>query len=702
MRSSWPGCCWESWIGCAGRLAVGWLALAGALAVARPAWACGGCFSPPTDDPKQTVVQNAERVLFLRDDKTKQATVWIEVVYAGLAKDFGWVLPMPKVPQVATGPKLVFDALDGRLGFRVAMRAMAQENCRDPRQGCEIVNGETSATPAQDAGIAGGARRADVWTDPKVDGVEVLAHGYTGPYAYEVIKGTEADKLYTWLTLAGYAMPEKAKPILQIHATKGDVFLAVKLQNGQSVKAIKPIVLTMDDAEPCVPLRLTSIAAQEDMTVTVTLAGAGRAVVKNYFDVVLNPLRLLLLSNVKPTACLADAAPGAVCHIPDNYGQVLAAAIDEAAGHAFVTEASVAGASVGKLSPLQDLDLAPLKAVKTLLDLGDFLVLSALPLDDDVIAALQGPVGQTGLFMNATANDTFAALKSCAIYWKKPGATNTCSSGSVTLDKSKVQAAALSGEALAQGMQTSIIDPLFLVGGALKAAPRATRLVLRISPSEMDRDPVFAFAQNLPEVQPTRNVAFNQVCTQGWSNGELRTRLTLPEMGSWLVGSTSIIDPLFVKSPAAMVTLVQEEQGSPVPISVSDIAKVDAAIAGAVPGQPSIPKSLVLSPVTVWSPPPSAKPVTDIGAWTQPPNCVPKKGWENGKLPPTGQVVDPPKPDAGAPPDESGSDASGSHLPATTPAPASSSCATTPGGQAGGLLLMLCAVLLVWRRRTVA
>ena len=91
--------------------------------ITQPAWACGGCFGPPP--PPQApqnfaVLQNAERVLFVRDPNTKKSTVWVEVRYAGLAEGFGWVLPLPKQPKVGVGTVKVFDALDKAMAFRVS------------------------------------------------------------------------------------------------------------------------------------------------------------------------------------------------------------------------------------------------------------------------------------------------------------------------------------------------------------------------------------------------------------------------------------------------------------------------------------------------------------------------------------------------------------------------------------------------------
>ena len=111
-----------------------------------------------------------------------------------------------------------------------------------------------------------------------------------------------------------------------------------------------------------------------------------------------------------------------------------------------------------------------------------------------------------------------------------------------------------------------------------------------------------------------------------------------------MVGNdVSIIDPLFVKSPASLAIAVQEEQGPPVFVDVADVAVLDAAIAGVKPGPASIPKGLTLKPFFAAQLPDSAKIVTKVGNWIAPPGCAPKKGWETGKPPPSGEV-----PDAGA------------------------------------------------------
>lgn len=599
---------------------------------AASASACGGCVSPPVVGTldKQQVLQNAERVLFVHDPVTKKSTVWIEVRYSGLAKDFGWILPVPKLPVIGVGSKSVFDALDQRLQFRFNVVNAPDENCRDAYEGCDQNNlSDKLQTPTSNGafGADSGASAQDT-SKGESGGVEILAQGSTGPYNYVVVKGSEAKALYDWLTQNGYVLPEKGKPILQSHIDKGDVFVAIKLQNGQGIDAIRPVTLTMDNAEPCVPLRLTSIAAAEEMAVTVTIAGPGRAVVKNHMDVQLNPLRLAF--DGSRVGCPAGAV--GQCTIPTNYSQLLSAAIDEAGGHAFVTEASVASSGLGPLAPLTSANLTQLKLAKTWLDFANFLRNSAIPLDSaaDLLADV---IAKSKLFDDKTsAFAALAALKGCAGFWGM--GQQSCDAGAFKLQESDMQNASFDGVFVADLLQKGIIDPVFDVAKQLGTAKRVTRLNLRISPSEMDRDPVFAFSDSLPEVQPFRTVETNVVCKDGWSSGPKQTRVSHTGLGSWVVDTTSIIDPVFIPTPAAFAVFVQEEHGAAVQIAKADIGTVDLAIAGALPGKVSVPPNLTLQTPAPWQAPASTPVRTGLGVWTQPAFCTAKSGWVTGKLPP--------------------------------------------------------------------
>jgi MYXO-CTERM domain-containing protein len=68
--------------------------------------------------------------------------------------------------------------------------------------------------------------------------------------------------------------------------------VAIKLQNDASVEEIHPISLRFDHTEPCVPLKLTRIAAVDDMEVRTYFLSEARVVPRNFKHVLVNPLKI--------------------------------------------------------------------------------------------------------------------------------------------------------------------------------------------------------------------------------------------------------------------------------------------------------------------------------------------------------------------------------------------------------------------------
>jgi hypothetical protein len=139
------------------------------------------------------------------------------------------VLPVPKLPKVSVGTRIAFDSLDGRLRARWRLVGKPAENCRNPYDGCLYGAPDSGSADSSAAGETAAANDAAAPEPP----VEVLAQGQTGPYDYKVVKGSDAAGLYAWLNDNGYVTPAAAQPILAVHVQKGDVFVAVKLQNGK-------------------------------------------------------------------------------------------------------------------------------------------------------------------------------------------------------------------------------------------------------------------------------------------------------------------------------------------------------------------------------------------------------------------------------------------------------------------------------------
>ncbi|MSP90633.1 MAG: DUF2330 domain-containing protein [Myxococcales bacterium] len=661
---------------------------------ARSAQACGGCFSPPSATVPQTVAQDAERVLYFHNPKNPLETiVWVEVRYTGLAQDFGWVLPLPKLPKVSVGLTLGLDLLDAHTKARWQLQydKAGPENCRNAYDGCQVMQkSQYSEGPSLtvDSSAKGPAPQAGA-NGNNAEAVTVLAQGQTGPYDYAVVSGKSAEPLLKWLNDRGYGTPPQALPILQSHVAKGDVFVAIKLSNGAGVNLIRPVVLTMEDADACVPLRLTSIAAQQDMTVQVTLAGNGRAVPKNHLHVEVNPARI-------------DWFQGG-----QNFAQLAAAAIDEAGGRAFVTESAQPGAALPNLLGNLEASPAKFKNAKSLYDVALALPQSGLPMTEEVAAVLDDALGLAQLFPGVGAAQALANLHSCGQYFTMPFGPPDCQLPKLTLKKAALQGRFVDGGVLAKVVEEGLVTPLRDLRDGLKAAPMVTRMTLRISPEEMDRDPIFAFNPDLPAVAPTRVAQYRNVCTTGWHPPDA-LRLTLAGLGSWVMkgawGVNLSKDARFAQAPTALRVELLDETGGPVGIDAGQIELVDTAIMGALPGKASLPHGMTLKVPTAWLPPVSDAPVLQLSGWKRPyPQCVPKKGWVEGKLPPVGAVPGDPRlpgiEGGGRGADALGQAAAGSDAMATGPG-----CTAAPGGQAGGMGLaalggLLLAVVAVWRRR---
>ncbi|MCB9738948.1 MAG: DUF2330 domain-containing protein [Deltaproteobacteria bacterium] len=701
----------------------GWMMVVLVLAMTPGlAWACGGCFSPVLPPPPgqvgsgQAVLQSAERVVFMRDEASKTSRVWVEVRYTGAAQDFGWVLPLPKQPTVTVGTTVGLDMLDGATAARYLTKPMGNENCRDPSDGCDDDFQWGGVTDAAGGGPNSGAD-AGSSDGGTAGGVTILDQGQAGPYDYSVIKGSDASKLQEWLDTRGYKTPTSATPIIQSHADKGDVFVAIKLQNGKGIEQIRPVVLEMHDAEPCVPLRLTSIAATDDLNVVVTLAGTGRAIPKNMMHVELNLARINWLSGA------------------NNYEQVVAAAIDEAAGRAFLTESAQKGSDAAKGLPSDALlDTKWAAEATNAYDLAIGLY-NADPggsktpwLHPDAAkifvekAGIVEPIFKTFGLKDGPA--ALAQLWACGSIWSgntfSPIGNDTCIpagesffSPSATWEAKDAKLVPADGKAFAAGLQKEIVAPLRELREQFAAAPVATRLVMKIGPTEMDRDPVFGFNAELPMVERDRTAKTWQVCDDGWLPAS-HTRVEIPGVGSYLfpIGtSTSANDSRWGDSPFAQRIDVLDESGKPIPVPVAQVELVDTAIAGALPGTPSPATKLALNTPNFWKPPASDEKVTKLGVWKKPGWCdKARAGWVDGKLPPSGggdtDASNGGDTDAGS----TANDGTGTGLDGssggggtdTTPRKSEGGCTAAPTGSSNGALawlVLLAAGLLLLRRR---
>lgn len=270
------------------------LLMAALMMISSGVSACGGlfCQNVPVD-------QQAERIIFtVNGDSTISA--YVQINYTGSAPDFSWVVPVPSVPQLDVAEIATFDELSS-LTAPVFFPPLMPECAPIP-------------VPAMAESAVGASRG---------DGVSVLASGTAGPYAYDVVTSPDPDALIIWLRDNNYRITEEMEPLVHVYNDEGMVFLAMKLQPEQGVQDIQPIVMTYESQLPMIPLRLTAVAANPNMTVLTWIFADSQAVPVNYAHPV-----------IKEDNLRADfTAFGGT-----NYLNLVDQTVDLYQGRAFITE----------------------------------------------------------------------------------------------------------------------------------------------------------------------------------------------------------------------------------------------------------------------------------------------------------------------------------------------------------------------------
>ncbi|MEP6984816.1 MAG: DUF2330 domain-containing protein, partial [Chloroflexota bacterium] len=147
--------------------------------------ACGGLFCQNTP-----VDQQAERIIFTVN-KNDTLTAYVQINYTGEAHDFSWVVPVPSVPKVDVAEIASFDELSN-LTSPVFIPPLMP--------GC-------AAIPMPSMSLSDSAGSG---------GVQVLASGTAGPYAYDVVTSSEPTELIMWLRKNKYRITEEMEPLIKV------------------------------------------------------------------------------------------------------------------------------------------------------------------------------------------------------------------------------------------------------------------------------------------------------------------------------------------------------------------------------------------------------------------------------------------------------------------------------------------------------
>jgi hypothetical protein len=326
------------------------------------------------------------------------------------------------------------------------------------------------------------------------------------------------------------------------------LFVALRLKQDATAGDIQPVVLDMATSEPCVPLILTRIAAQPDMPVQVYVLGAARAVPSNWFHVVVDLAKINWLQ------------------FGSNYQQVVTDAINQAAGHGFVTEFADSS-SLFKDAIWQPgrYDTSKLRGITDPAALIQALLAAGYPRDGSMKALLRKWIPMP---------DAVAAR----------GITEQAFYNNVAIYKADLDAVGfvLDTNGFIADLEQRVLMPLQRAQGLFDTQPYLTRLLSTVSPSEMTRDPIFAMNPDLPKVSNVHVAKAYGTCLNDGTVQDLKLQLEDGQTialdgvtrlyyggGPWTYGGSS--------PPAKQIELIGPS-GMPVAVQAGDVTRLDVAL----------------------------------------------------------------------------------------------------------------------------
>ncbi len=434
--------------------------------------ACGGTFCDQAQN-NMPVDQSGETIVFVLADDHTEAHIQIQYDPDTDAEKFGWIVPMTDIPEFEVASQQFFiNLLNGTVpvyGFNTQFEPCGYGGESDGYDSCYGTGGnETSA--------GGTAGTGDTGDDEPPEPPEVLLRDTVGAFDVVVLKGKTAEVVMTWLGEAGYYQDPAAEPILQEYIDDGYIFAAFKLTQGVGVDEIHPVSLRYPGNEPCVPIKLTRIAAQADMDIRTLFLGKGRVAPTNYHHVILNEAQLDWPSLVA------------------NYKEVVSLAVDSAPaeGHAFVTEYAGPSSTVSQSGLYSDkwdhsvfAEIKPFAVVDTLSAQG--LVECAQNRCTYNHPLIEGLLHQYVPVPEGLMDGEFYSCLECY-------------EGLIDTD---AYVPALFAEAILE----RVIEPGMHAVDLLETWPYLTRLYTTMSPEEMTIDPIFHENPDLPPVDKSQVLA---------------------------------------------------------------------------------------------------------------------------------------------------------------------------------------------------
>jgi hypothetical protein len=452
--------------------------------VPTSALACGGFFC----NQSQPVNQAAESIIFA-DNGDGTTTAVIQIQYQGPSKSFSWLLPISSVPKadsdIGVASNLALQRLQSATNPNYTLTTRVEGTCRQD----DSRNFGNGAPTASGGGFNLGPEAPD-----SSGGVTVEASGVVGAFEWAVISldkslAEPADAAIEWLELNQYDVPAGAGSLLGPYLADGMYLLALKLTKGADSGSIRPIVLTYEGTEASIPVKLTAVAANDDMGVLAWVLGPKRAVPKNYLSLELNEARINWFNAAS------------------TYNSVVIQAANDAGGQGFVTE--FAGATTKLANVVWS------------------------PSDQQNWASVQGRV--YGSFAEMF-NQVYNQYLGWDGFWDATRAAVTLPAD-LAFEDFKLCPNCYAGQiqfkpaAYIAELQRLVIDPVKSVQDLIDAHPTLTRMYTTLSAEEMTLDPVFTFNADQGDVDNRHTAERVIECSPNVSQFEAPWRIELPQGG---------------------------------------------------------------------------------------------------------------------------------------------------------------------------
>jgi hypothetical protein len=492
--------------------------------IADDASACGGFFC----NQGQPVNQAAERIVFAQNDDGTVTAV-IEIMYQGPSENFSWLLPISSIPaneDIGVASSIAFQNLQQATNPQYTLTTRVEGRCDE-----SDLNQRGGPTSASADNASGGFA-------PQNPGVMVEASGVVGPYDYTVISVDErlpepADTAIAWLEDNDYDVPSGSRGLLGPYLEDGMFLLALRLTKGMDSGSIRPLVITYEATRPMIPIKLTAVAANQDMGVMAWVLGSAQAVPKNYNALELNEARINWFN---PNS---------------NYNQVVIAAADEAGGHGFVTEYAQASTQLAQ-------------AVWP-----SWMAQQWQQLQDDVELYASRPASEQAVHENELFQQAAGNFAGWDGFWEVVEQHVTLPLGT-NLDQLKMcpgcymTTVQLDPPAFLAALEEQVIEPVRVVQKLIDAHPQVTRLYTTMSAEDMTVDPLFTFN---PSLEPVSNIHTAEriiECRPDLTMSEAPWRIELPQ-GGMIRGTPENVGTWpgdFDAQPATLRITQQGESGS--------------------------------------------------------------------------------------------------------------------------------------------